>query len=129
MPSAPDCDENADASRAAAATGANVAFMRTSGAVFTTPMQFGPTIRMPCAARRRDELALGRGAVGPGLGEAGRDHDEAPHPLRRALLDHLEHVPRRARRSTARSTSSGTSSTRRVRAHARRRGRPSGCTG
>ena len=34
--------------RARAATGANVAFMDTSGAVLTRPMQLGPTSRMPC---------------------------------------------------------------------------------
>jgi len=41
---------------------ANVAFMRTSGSVLMTPMQFGPTMRMP-AARILSRMA--RSAVSP----------------------------------------------------------------
>jgi hypothetical protein len=46
MPRAPDCDENATRPRVGA-NGANVAFMQIAGSVFTTPMQFGPTMRIP----------------------------------------------------------------------------------
>ena len=41
---------------------ANVAFIETSGAVLTTPMQFGPTRRMPC---RRASVTSSRSAVAP----------------------------------------------------------------
>ncbi len=44
-PIAPDCERNARFP-ATGGVGAKVAFMDTSGRVFTTPMQFGPTIRM-----------------------------------------------------------------------------------
>lgn len=47
IPSAPDCDENPSRPRGGV-NGANVAFIDTSGLVFTTPMQLGPTSRMPC---------------------------------------------------------------------------------
>ena len=43
-------------------------------------------------ARPPHQLTLGRLAVRTGLGEAGRDHDQTPYALLRALLDHLEHV-------------------------------------
>ena len=63
MPRPPDCDRNATLP-ATGCAGANVAFIRTAGAVFTTPRQFGPMTRMPLLPRQRDELALGGLALG-----------------------------------------------------------------
>ena len=73
---------------ATGSTGANVAFMRTSGAVFTMPRQFGPITRMPL---RRAVATMARSAslpLGTGLGEAGGDDHDAEHLLLRALFDH-----------------------------------------
>ena len=46
MPSAPDCVMNATLP-GLASTGAKMAFIRTAGLVLATPMQLGPTMRMP----------------------------------------------------------------------------------
>ena len=46
MPSAPDCVMKATLP-GIGSTGANVAFILTSGLVLASPMQFGPTTRMP----------------------------------------------------------------------------------
>ncbi len=46
MPRAPDWVMNATLP-GLGSTGAKIAFMRTAGSVLATPMQFGPTIRMP----------------------------------------------------------------------------------
>ncbi len=48
MPSAPDWLDIATLPRGGY-TGANVPFMETVLLVFSTPMQFGPTIRIPAA--------------------------------------------------------------------------------
>ena len=44
---APDCDTKAAGPNGGIVV-ANVAFIATAGSVFTTPMQFGPIMRMPC---------------------------------------------------------------------------------
>ena len=49
---------------------ANVAFIRISGSVFTTPRQFGPTIRMPCLRATLSSSVLHRGARAACLPEA-----------------------------------------------------------
>ena len=46
-------------------TGASEAFSRTAGSVLTTPRQFGPTTRMPCARDSATRRALRGQTVGP----------------------------------------------------------------
>ena len=91
MPSPPDCDRNATLP-STGGVGANVAFIRTAGAVFTTPRQFGPITRMPLARAFATIARCERGAFGAHLGEPdGEDHQRA-HLLRGALLHDIEHV-------------------------------------
>ena len=61
--------------------------------VLTTPMQFGPTTRMPL--RRASSTSSRSRAPALDLREAGRDHDEAAHARRGAFLDDVEHRGRR----------------------------------
>ena len=86
MPSPPDCDRNATGPRTGT-TGANVAFICTSGAVFTMPRQFGPMTRMPL---RRAVATMACSASLPArshLGEPGRDDHDAVHTFLRAVVD------------------------------------------
>ena len=87
MPSAPDWVMNATLP-GIGSTGAKVAFIRTDGSVLATPMQFGPTMRMPCAAGRLDQAASMARPVGAELGEPGADDDDAADVRGAALLDH-----------------------------------------
>ena len=57
MPSPPDCDENPTRPRTGG-NGANVAFIATSGFVFTMPMQLGPIIRMPLRRATEHDVVL-----------------------------------------------------------------------
>src|SRR5581483_765838 len=84
MPMAPDCEQSATRP-GSGATGANVPFMDTVGAVLITPMQLGPITRMPWrwARRIRSRSTAAR------FGEAGRDHHDAFHLLGGALADDL----------------------------------------
>ena len=77
IPSAPDCDMKATCPSGGYAW-ANVPFMRTSGSVLITPMQFGPISRMPVARQISTSSCWQFAAVVVGLAEAGRDHDERP---------------------------------------------------
>ena len=93
-----------------ASTGANVAFIRTSGAVFTMPRQFGPITRMPL----RRAVATMRAARRPcrsvtDLGEAGGDDHDAVHLLLRALVDDARTRASAGTTTSATSTVSGTS--------------------
>ena len=55
---------------------ANVAVRRHAGSVLTTPMQFGPTSRIPVDRQTSSSSASRAAPSAPGLGEAGGDHDE-----------------------------------------------------
>ena len=58
IPTPPDCE--AQPTRpGTGATGEKVAFMHTSGSVFTIPTQLGPTRRMPVCRHCADQLASG----------------------------------------------------------------------
>ena len=97
--------------------GANVASSATAGSLLRTPMQFGPTSRMPLDPADPSELGLPRRAVGAGLGEARREHDERAHTALRARareadnrrrgdgedgeLDRARHVVKRSERRSA----------------------------
>ena len=93
MPSAPDWQKK-PIRPGGGTTGARVAFIRTSGSVFTMPRQFGPSNRIP-AALATDTMC--RWAAAPSaplpvtvvVGEAGRHHHQAVHALDPAGLDHL----------------------------------------
>ena len=58
------------------------------------PMQFGPTMRSPCAPRREPDL-IAQGALA--IAEAGRCHDGGAHACPSGLLDDAEHALRRHR--------------------------------
>ena len=128
MPSPPDCDENPTRPRTGG-NGANVAFIATSGFVFTTPMQFGPDHAHAVATGDRDDVVLHVRVLAADFGEPGRDDHEALHAG-------CAHSPRRppgptaaGTATTARSTWSGTSSDRSGRPARRRPTSLSGCTG
>ena len=71
-----------------AGEGAKVALRETSTAVLITPMQFGPIIRRPAPRDPLDDTPLDRPSLFTGLGESGRDDDEATDPLLDTLLHH-----------------------------------------
>ena len=95
--------------RAPAATGENVAFMRMSGSVLTTPTQFGPDEAHARSPALRGELLLD--AVRP---PARRTHPRS-RPVRARPSPHTARPPRRTSAAgtatTARSTGPGMSRT------------------
>ena len=52
--------------------GENVASSLAAGSVLSSPMQLGPTMRMPAARTCVDQLRLARAALAAGLAEARR---------------------------------------------------------
>ncbi len=101
-PIAPDCDRKAT-EPGRGLLGAIVASMRTSAWAFITPMQLGPTRRMPFGPAVVAQLALARGAGRPDLAEAGRDDAERLHALLAAGAAPRPGRAGRARRSPPRS--------------------------
>ena len=74
MPSAPDWEKN-PARPSGGSTGASEALSRTAGSVLTTPRQFGPTTRMPCA---RDSATSSRCAARPCARSSGLPRSPKP---------------------------------------------------
>ena len=69
-------------------------------AVLTTPMQLGPTSRIPLRPGQIAQLGLGLGALATDLAEAGAQHDDA-----------RDARPRRSRRTTSITAAAGTATT------------------
>ena len=86
MPSAPLCDESATCPPGGK-TGENDAFSRTSGLMLSSPMQLGPTIRMPYPRAFSTSASCRARPSAPSLREAGRDHDERLDAGRGAIVD------------------------------------------
>ena len=70
---------------------ANVAGQRQSGRVLTTPMQFGPTSRIPVARQTSSSSASRAAPSAPGLGEPGGDDHERGDARLGALARHAGH--------------------------------------
>ena len=68
---------------------------RGAGSVLMTPRQFGPDQAQPVGPGQPDQLPLALAALLAGLGEAGRDHDQAVHALGGAVEHHVLHRLRR----------------------------------
>ena len=68
-----------------------MAFIDTSGAVFTTPMQFGPISRMPMPRARSTSARSATAPSGPASANPADEHDKPAHALGPALLDNLGH--------------------------------------
>ena len=108
-PSAPDWQKNPTRPRPGA-SGAMVAFSRTAGSALTTPRQFGPTIRMP---RDRAAATSSRSSSWPASSRSPKPPETTTTP-RTPLRPHCSmtsDTPAAGTAITARSTSSGTSST------------------
>ena len=76
--------------------GENDAFRLTSGAVLSTPMQLGPTIRMPVAPDRARRAAAGSARpASPTSAKPAVITTSDFTPAARALVDDVEHTPRR----------------------------------
>ena len=61
------------------------------GRVLTTPMQFGPTSRIPLERQTSSSSASRAAPSAPGLREPGCDHDQRRHAGLRALARHAGH--------------------------------------
>ena len=62
-----------------------------------SPMQLGPTRVMRCLAATSTISRSSARALGPDLGEAGRQHHHGPHAALPALLEHAFDLLRRPR--------------------------------
>ena len=87
---------------------ANVAFIRISGSVLMTPMQFGPTIRMP-AARTRSFSSCSRRSPSPPTSRKPAVITTSPRTCRATASSTTRAAVPFGTTMTARSTGSGMS--------------------
>ena len=114
IPRPPDCERNATGPRTGS-TGANVAFMRTSGAVFTMPRQFGPITRMPL---RRAVATMARSASLPLVPVSAKPAEMITTP-NTCFCAHSSTTPGTRSAGTTTSATSTVSGTSRMLAYAR----------
>ncbi len=107
-----DCDDERRRCRRGGATGAKVAFRRTAGSVLRTPMQLGPTMRMPCGAHAAAQLTPRPRAPSSPVSAKPAEITTRPRtPASPALIDDARARAAAGTAITARSDGSGSAAT------------------